>query len=222
MEGFRNSLEVYSWFVSCPLRSGLGPWELVPGLALLAMVLGHAFFTDLHGKIISDRITLPLFVSGVAIAPLLAPVPWKWLAFGAGASFVFFAMIYTGRFGAGDAKLLAGLSFLFYKAVIGIFFLAGFIAFFYAIPVMVLAARARRRGEEIGKLRKLRLQLGPAIAIACAVPIAVSANPYWGLGFLGLMLLTVAGFELGSRFARSKVHESTAGDTIRSEPTNHS
>ena len=218
MSGFHNALGIYAWFVRCPVRSGLGPWELVPGAAVLAVVLGHAFFTDLRGMIISNRITGPLFVASVAIGPLLAPTPWKLLAFGFGASLVFSALVYTGRFGAGDAKLLSGLAFLFYKAVIGIFFIAAFIALLYALPVMVLAARARRRGEKIGKLRKIPLPFGPAIVLTCAIPIAVSASPYWGLGFIGLVLLSVVGLECNLHRAKSEVRAPEASAIITDKP----
>lgn len=197
MNNLHDSLKVYSWFVESPLRPGLELWPLVLGLALLAVVLGYIFFTDLHGYVIPNHITIPLAFLALIVSPFLYTPPWKVLAFGGGVTIFFALLTLTGKFGAGDFKLLAGLSFLFGKAIIGIFFIASFIALLYAIPMMLSVTKSRRNGEEVGKLGKLKNPLGPAIALACVVPVAVSAhNHLWALLFLAGIGVAFAASEI--------------------------
>lgn len=194
-----SPLDIYSWFVSSPVRDGLGLWELGPGLFILAVLLGYAIFTDLRGRIIPNQMTLPLILASLALAPLLYEDPKRLLLFAVPAGLFFVAMIYTERFGAGDTKLLIALAFLFHKSIIGIFFLANFIAFLYAVPVMLLAYRAKRRGEFDGRIRKIALQFGPAIAVATAVPVAVSGAGWWALAYLLVMTASAALFSAFSK-----------------------
>lgn len=198
-------LETYRWFVDSPVRDGLGLWELGPGLFILAILLGYAIFTDLRGHIIPNQITVPLMVGSLAVAPFLYDDPKRLLLVAVPTSLVFVFMIYTNRFGAGDTKLLIALSFLFHKSVIGLFFIANFIALAYALPVMYLAYRAKRRGEFEGRIRKIALQFGPAIAIATAIPVAVSGAGWWALAYLAVMLASTALFAAFSKSPAAEV-----------------
>jgi len=201
--------DTYSWFFTSPLKPGLSAWNVVPGLVVLACLLGHVIFTDLHGKVIQNRVTVPLMVGALALGPLLySPADVKKLFIVAAISTaLLFALLMTGGFGAGDAKLLIGLALIFGQAVVGIFFLGEVIAFLYAIPALLVARRAKKRGQFEGKLRKIKLQFGPALALATVVPVAVSGAHAWALAYLGGMLLAALYFQLRGQRPVAEIEE---------------
>jgi Flp pilus assembly protein protease CpaA len=196
----QSTWDLYSWFAKAPIRPELGFRQLAVGLALLALLLGYSFYTDIHGRVIKNHVTVPLILAGLAAAPLLYPHTGRALLIGVGTALVLFLFSLTGGFGLGDAKLLTALAFLFGKAVLAVFFLAGGVALLYSLPVAILAARQKRQGNFEGKIRKIALPFGPAICLTAAVPVAVSGGGWWALAFLGLEGVTLAFLESRRRW----------------------
>jgi Flp pilus assembly protein protease CpaA len=191
---FQRPVDLYTWFAQAELRPELGLVALVLGGLILAAVLGYVSFTDLfRGKRIPNRVSVPLIFGSMAAGPAIAQKPMTAIVFGVVASLFFFALGMTGGFGMGDSKLLCALAFLLGKAVIGVFFIAITIGLLYALPVMMKAGRDRRRGKFDGKIRKIKLQFGPAIAVAVALVVGVSSLSGWGAAFL---LAELASFAL--------------------------
>lgn len=169
-------------------QSGVDLPALLIGCFILAVLLGYSTFTDLRGKIIPNLVTVPLILAAATISPLLNENAGQVLLIGLASSLFFIALSFTGGFGGGDAKLLAALSLLLGGAVWAIYFIALVIGIIYALPV---ALRARRDGHFQGRIGKIKLQFGPAIALALPVVILIWGTPSLALAFLGVGLGTL-------------------------------
>jgi Flp pilus assembly protein protease CpaA len=186
---------IYGWLSDIEAGDTIPFAVRLAGAVVLAALLGYCVYTDLcRGAIIPNAVTVPLLAAAVPIGALLHEHPAQGLAVGFAAAFFFLLLGFVGAFGMGDAKLLAGMSFLFGKAILPVFVLANCIGLLYTLP---LIARARARQEKASgkktKIRKVKIQFGPAIALAVPVVFLLGGMaPAHALGFLLVEALVAA------------------------------
>jgi leader peptidase (prepilin peptidase)/N-methyltransferase len=138
--------------------------QLIPALVLAFALVGVSAI-DLRYRIIPDRITLPLAVTGLVLAAVLTPshLPELLLAaFAAGGFLLIAALLSPGGMGIGDVKLAFVLGLFVGRSVV-IAIIIGLVG--PVVPMLVLLPRYGRRA------RKLHLALGPFLALGGMVAL---------------------------------------------------
>lgn len=176
----------------------VGPMMII-GAILLALLLGHAIYTDIFcGKIIRNEVTGTTWILG------LISIPFLYENFGSlaliilGIYFFLFLILLSGAAKMGDIKLYAGLTLFLSWAGIYMIFLSWFVVIVYSIPIMIKTVRDNKaagikaeRGQRLGQA-----PAGPSIVIAFYLTVGFMGADWKYVGAMALISLITAGLFL--------------------------
>lgn len=171
------------------LRPDLAAGDLIGLGIVLALLLGHAAYTDVFcGKVIRNTTNMAIAAAALAVVPLVYERPLVHLAWAAGIIVALGLIWFIGAIAAGDLKLYSALAILLGPAAIALVFISFVVIIVYSVPLMIRTRRQVRatgqelpRGERLGK---------PAAApgIALSVPLTL-----WAAGVEPLYVAALAG-----------------------------
>lgn len=178
------------------LRGGVSAGELAWGAAVLAMLLGHAAYTDLfRGRVIRNTTNACIALGALAFVPLIFAHPWHHLLW-SGIVIALIVLLYVGRLipGEGDAKLYGALAIVFAQGTVILAFISFFVVILYGLPLLVRNHVEAHRQHRSAGLTKA--PMAPGIALAYPLTL-LAAGATWTQTFVlvgvgvGVLLLNL-------------------------------